>query len=222
MIAAERRVAVAFNRIGEAKAARLPKISLTTGVSAITSELFLLKDHDNPVWNVGAGLLAPIFSGGALKTQVEIRTAEQKQAIAEYAVIGLRAFGEVEAALANEFAARDREEILAQALSDNQQALTLVQTQFKIGSTDLRFVEQRQLSVTTTRSALIRMQAEQRIQRVNLHLALGGSFELRLRPPPPRAALTLRAAIRRRRSTAASATPRTRSSSAGAASAGRA
>ena len=36
------------------------------------------------MWNVGAGLLAPIFSGGALKTQVEIRTAEQKQAIAEY------------------------------------------------------------------------------------------------------------------------------------------
>ena len=61
-------------------------------------------------------------------------------------------------------------------------ALTIVQTQFKIGSTDSRFVEQRQLSVTTTRSALIRMQAEQRIQRINLHLALGGSFEF---PPAP-------------------------------------
>ena len=89
VIAAERRVAAAFNRIHEAKAARLPVISLTTGLSAISSELFLLKDHDNPVWNVGASLLAPLFRGGALKTQVEIRTAEQKQAIAEYAVIGL-------------------------------------------------------------------------------------------------------------------------------------
>lgn len=182
VIAAERRVAAAFNRVGEAKAARLPVISLTTGVSAISSELFELKEHDNPVWNVGANLLAPIFDGRARKTQVEIRTAEQKQAIAEYAVIGLRAFGEVESALANEFAARDREKILAQALADNQQALNLVQTQFRIGSTDLRFVEQRQLAVTTTRSALIRMQAEQRIQRVNLHLALGGSFSA---PPPP-------------------------------------
>jgi NodT family efflux transporter outer membrane factor (OMF) lipoprotein len=181
VIAAERRVAAAFNRVGEAKAARLPTISLTTGLSAISSELFLLKEHDNPVWSVGASLLAPIYKGGALKTQVEIRTAEQKQAIAEYAVVGLRAFGEVEAALANEFAARDREKILAQALADNEQALNLVQTQFRIGSTDLRFVEQRQLAVTTTRSALLRMQAEQRVQRVNLHLALGGSFEV---PPP--------------------------------------
>ena len=138
------------------------------------------------MWNVGANLLAPIFRGGALKTQVEIRTAEQKQAIAEYAVVGLRAFGEVESALAAEIAAREREQILTQTLADNQQALGVVQTQFKVGSTDLRFVEQRQLAVNATQSALIRVQAEQRVQRVNLHLALGGSFELppqRRRPP---------------------------------------
>ncbi len=173
-------MAVAFNRIGEAKAARLPVISLTTGISAITSDLFELKDHENPVWNVGAGLLAPIFRGGALKTQVEIRTAEQKQAVAEYAAVGLRAFGEVEGALAAEIAARDREQILTQTFADNQQALTVVQAKFKVGNTDLRFVEQRQLALTASRSALIRVQAEQRVQRVNLHLALGGSFE----PPP--------------------------------------
>ena len=167
----------------EAKAARLPAIALTTGVSAISSELFELKDHSNPVWSLGANLLAPIYRGGALKTQVEIRTAEQKQAIAEYAAVGLRAFGEVEGALAAEIAAREREQILTQALSDNQQALTVVQTQFKVGSTDLRFVEQRQLALTATRSALIRVQTEQRVQRVNLHLALGGSFELPPKPP---------------------------------------
>jgi len=183
VVAAERRVAVAFNRIAEAKAARLPAIALTTGVSAISSSLFLLKDHDNPVWNLGANLLAPIYRGGALKTQVEIRTAEQKQAIAEYATVGLRAFGEVEGALAAEIAAREREQILTQALSDNQQALSVVQTQFKVGSTDLRFVEQRQLALNATRSALIRVQTEQRVQRVNLHLALGGSFELRPQKP---------------------------------------
>jgi len=183
VVAAERRVAAAFNRIGEAKAARLPVISLTTGLSAISSELFLLKDHDNPVWNAGAGLLAPIFRGGALKTQVEIRTVEQKQAIAEYAAVGLRAFGEVEGALAAEIAAREREQILMATLSDSQQALGVVQTQFKVGSTDLRFVEQRQLALSSTRAALIHVQAEQRVQRVNLHLALGGSFEPRPQAP---------------------------------------
>ncbi len=70
-------------------------------------------------------------------------------------------------------------------VNNNQLALTMAQTQLKIGSNDLRFVEQRQLSLASTRSALIRLQAEQRIQRINLHLALGGSFEMPPAPPPP-------------------------------------
>lgn len=185
VVAAERRVAAAFNRVGEAKAARLPTISLTTGVSSISSELFVLQDHSNPVWNVGASLLAPVYRGGALKTQVEIRTVEQKQAVAAYASIGLRAFSEVENALASEIAARDRERILAETQSHNQRALEIVQTQFKVGSTDLRFVTERQLVLNTTSAALIRAQAEQRVQRVNLHLALGGSFEPKPAPPAP-------------------------------------
>ena len=57
-----------------------------------------------------------------------------------------------------------------------------MQNQFKVGTTDLRFVTQRQLALNSVEAALIRMQTEQRVQRVNLHLALGGSFEV---PPPP-------------------------------------
>jgi outer membrane protein, multidrug efflux system len=182
VVAAERRIAAAFNRVGEAKAARLPAIALTTGVSSISSDLFILKSRDNPVWNLGANLLAPIYRGGALKTQVEIRTVEQEQAVAAYASVGLRAFGEVENALASEFAARDRERILAETQSHNQRALEIVQTQFKVGSTDLRFVTERQLALNTTSAALIRVQAEQRVQRVNLHLALGGGFGPRTQP----------------------------------------
>ncbi len=178
VVAAERRVAAAFHRIQEAKAARLPRIALTGGVNSITSELFLLKERDNPIWSAGANLVMPLFRGGALKTQVEIRTAEQRQAVAEYAAVGVRAFGEVESALSAERAARDRERILTDTLTDSQRALDLAQTSFRIGRTDLRAVAQRQLALAGTRSALIRAQAEQRVQRVNLHLALGGRFEL--------------------------------------------
>ncbi len=185
VIAAERRVAAAFHRVGEAKAARLPAIALTAGVSAISSDLIVLKDHDNPVWNLGANLLAPIYRGGALTTQVQIRTSEQKQAVTAYAGIGLRAFGEVENALASELAAKQRETILAQVAADSARALGVVQTQFRVGSTDLRFVNQRQLALNSSQSALIHTQAEQRVQRVNLHLALGGSFAPKPAPQPP-------------------------------------
>ena len=182
VIAAERRVAAAFNRIGEAKAARLPKISLTVGVSSISSDLVVLKEQDNPIWNFGAGLVAPIYKGGGSRPRSR-SGPEQKQAIAAYASVGLRAFGEVENALASELAARDREKILARTLSDSRRALQIVQSQYKVGSTDLRFVTQRQLALNSTQSALIRAQSEQRVQRVNLHLALGGSFEARTPPP---------------------------------------
>jgi hypothetical protein len=176
VIAAERRVAAAFNRVGEAQTARLPRISLTAGVNSISSDLFVLQDRDNPVASAGANLLAPIYQGGALKAQVEIRTAEQRQAVADYARLALRAFSDVESALASEFAAREREEILTRAVLQWERAVGLARVAYEIGSIDLRPVQQQQLGAFAARSALLRVQSEQRVQRVNLHLALGGGF----------------------------------------------
>jgi NodT family efflux transporter outer membrane factor (OMF) lipoprotein len=177
VIAAERRVAVAFDRVEEAKAALLPRISLTAGGSSVSSELFVLKDHSNPVWSLGANLIAPLYQGGALRAQVEIRTAEQKLAVADYARVAQRAFSDVEGALSAEAALRDREAILTDNINDNQRALDLAQVQYKVGKIDLRVVQQRQLALYGARTSRLQVQSEQLAQRVNLHLALGGSFE---------------------------------------------
>ena len=176
VIAAERQVAAAFNRVGEARAAQLPRISLTAGVSSISSDVIVLQNRDNPAWGVGGNLLAPLYQGGALRAQVEIRTAEQKQAVAAYASAGQRAFGEVEGALSAENALREREAILGANVRDNERALELTTVQFRVGSADQRAVEQRQLSLFSARTTLLRVQSERLAQRVNLHLALGGSF----------------------------------------------
>jgi outer membrane protein TolC len=125
---------------------------------------------------MGANGGAPIYQGGALRAQVDIRTTEQKQAVAAYASAGQRAFGEVENALSAEFALNDREAILQANVRDNERALELTQTQFRVGSADLRAVEQRQLALYSARTSLLRVQSERLAQRVNLHLALGGSF----------------------------------------------
>lgn len=184
VVAADRRVAAAFYGIQEAKAARLPTISLTASVNDLSSDLFVLKNRDNPVWSVGASLLQPVFYGGALQTQVRIRTAEQRQAIAEYGRIGARAFGEVESALSADVAARQRETVLARAAAENQQALELAQVRYRVGSGDLRGVQQQQIAVYGSRSALVRVQTEQLVQRVNLYLALGGGFDAAPGPAP--------------------------------------
>ena len=185
MVAADRRVAAAFNRVGEAKAARLPRIILNANVASISSEILQLQeDFDNPTAGAGAKLIAPIYQGGALKTQVEIRTLEQKEAVAQYANLALRALGDVENALAagNTLAERDR--LLQGAVTDNQRALDLAQTAYRVGKNDLRAVQQQQLNLDSARLALLRVQSEQLSQRVNLHLVLGGSFAL----PPDQSA----------------------------------
>jgi NodT family efflux transporter outer membrane factor (OMF) lipoprotein len=182
VVAAERRVAGAFYRTEEAKAARLPRISLTASLTSISSELFVLQNHNNPVVSLGAQLLQPIFLGGQLQAQVDVRSAEQKQAIAEYARVSSRAFAEVEDALSNGFALADREIILAVAVRENARVLDLAGVRYRVGSGDLRGVQQQQLALYAAQVALLRVQAERLVQRVNLHLALGGSFDTR--PPP--------------------------------------
>lgn len=176
VLAAEQRVAAAFNLAHEAKAARLPRFSLTASVSDLSSEFFVLKNRSNPVWSVGGTVFAPLFSGGTLRAQADIRTAEQKEAMAHYVTTALKAFGDVENALSSEFALADREQILTAAVADAEHALELAEARYRIGSGDLRQVEQQQLAYESARMNLLRVQSERRVQRVNLHLALGGGF----------------------------------------------
>jgi len=180
VIAAERRVAAAFNNVAEAKAARLPKIALTAGVSSISSDVFVLKEQNYPVFSLGGNLTAPLFNGWALEANVDIRTAEQKVAIADYGRIATRAFSEVESALSATFAADEREVILSRAVASNARAVELAQTRLRVGSGDLLAVLQQNVALFVARTSLARVQTDRLVQRVNLNLALGGSFE----PPP--------------------------------------
>jgi NodT family efflux transporter outer membrane factor (OMF) lipoprotein len=176
VVAAERRVAAAFNSTEEARVAHLPRISLTATFGAVSSDLIVLKNHSNPTMGLGGSLLWPLFTGGALQAQVDIRTAEQQQAVAEYAAIGLRAFNEVEGALASETALRERQAIQEQVASDSRRSMELATVQYKVGSSDLRSVLQEQLRLYNTLLTLVQLQSERLTQRVNLHLALGGGF----------------------------------------------
>lgn len=178
LVAAERRVAAAFNRVGEAKAARLPRITLNASVAAIDSEILQLQDDfSNPTGGVGARLIAPIYEGGALDAQVAIRTIEQEEAVAQYARAALRALGDVENGLAASKTLATRKTMLERSLVDSERAWVLAQESYRVGRTDLRPAHLQQINVQTARLALLRVRSEELSQRVQLHLALGGSFE---------------------------------------------
>jgi NodT family efflux transporter outer membrane factor (OMF) lipoprotein len=182
VVAAERRVAAAFDRTVEAKAARLPRITLVANFTSLSSELFVLQNRDNPLFSFGAGLLQPVFLGGLLQAQVEARTAEQQAAIADYGKVSARVFGEVEGALAAGANAEARTEILVRAVRENERALELANIRYKVGTVDLRAVQQQQIALYAARVALLRVRSERLVQRVNLHLALGGNFDAAVTP----------------------------------------
>jgi hypothetical protein len=103
---------------------------------------------------------------------------------ADYARMALRAISDVENTLAAGATLAERNQILQRTVADNQRALELTQTRFRVGQSDLRTVRQQELEVYAARLALLRVQSEQLAQRVNLHLALGGDFT---GPPEPAA-----------------------------------
>lgn len=176
VVAAERRVASAFYLVEEAKAARLPTLSLNGSGSTLSSDLILLKERDDWVWGYGGRVVAPLYLGGSLQAQIRLRTAEQEEAVADYGRAGAAAFADVEKALASSSALQKREPLLATAVSESQLALKAAETRYRVGSADLRSVQQQQLQLAAARTSLLRVQSEQLVQRVNLYLALGGSF----------------------------------------------
>ena len=145
VVAAERRIAAAFYRVEETRAARLPTLSLTGSVSSLSSDLVVLKERDDPVWGFGGRATVPLYLGGSLQAQVKVRTAEQKEAVADYGRAGANAFADVERALSSGFALDARQPLLQQAVAENRRAVELAETRYRVGSDDLRAVEQQQL-----------------------------------------------------------------------------
>ena len=177
LIAAERRVAAAFNRVGEAETAMLPSIRLNASISALSSEVLQLQeDYSNPSGGAGGTLYAPLYHGGAMRAQVEVRTAEQKEAVARYGSLVLRALNDVENALAASQILSQRVAILGQVLADQEKALEFDQQAYRVGREDMRAVQQQQQQVQAARVNYLRARGEELAQRANLHLALGGSF----------------------------------------------
>ncbi len=179
LIARDRQVAAAFNRTQSARAARLPRLALTGEVGGASGSLGSILNPSNVVWNLGANLLAPIFDGGRRQAEVEISTAQQKQALAAYASTALTAFQEVETALANEQVLKVREERLRVVVEELAEAVRITNLRYQAGEIDLLSLNQVKKQYFASRNDLLQVQVERLKQRVNLHLALGGSFEVK-------------------------------------------
>ena len=176
IVAAERRVAAAFNATNQARAARLPTIGLTGDVGGASNSLSNLLSSENTSWRVGTNLLAPIFDGGRLREGVRIATAEQEAALAAYGQAAITAFSELETNLDQGVVVQQRIVDLEEAAAEADNAFRIARLRYDEGEEDLLNVLTIQQRVISARSSLSIAERLLLEQRVNLSLALGGSW----------------------------------------------
>ena len=177
LIASERRFAAAFHRVNEARTARLPRFVLSATSGLGTAQLDSVGTLDAVVWSFAAGVTQPIFFGGELQAAQDLRTAEQKAAAASYVGAALRAFENVEDALAGDYYLRKREGALAEAVSSSGESMKLGGKQLEQGQIDMFTVLRLSGENLAAKVQLTQIRASRLRERVNLYLALGGDFE---------------------------------------------
>ena len=133
VLAAEQRLIAANANIGAARAAFLPRITLTGSVGTASRTLAGLFDAGSGAWSFQPALSMPLFDAGRTSANVDVAEARKVIAVAEYEKTIQQAFREV-ADLLN---AREKlaEQLAAQqANADAQsQRLRLVEARYEAG-----------------------------------------------------------------------------------------
>ena len=154
-----------------------PKFSLT-GVGGLrsisTSDWFAGQSR---FWNIGPTISWPIFDAGKIRANIEVRNAQQEQALTQYEKSVLSAFQEVETALVNYANQQETYRSLTDAVPANRRAVTMANELYIRGLNDFLNVLDTQRTLYITETALTQSQATMAANLVALYKALGGGWE---------------------------------------------
>lgn len=174
---AETDLIAANAKIGVAKAALFPSITLTGSYGRESRELSDLFSPAAMVWSVGAGLTQPIFEGGRLRAQVEVITAQQKQSLESYRKTVQTAFREVNDALVAVRFNGEAEDAYSTALNAARRALQLAQTRYDSGYSPYLEVLSAQRTANDATVAWVQNRQARLSSSVDLFKALGGGWQ---------------------------------------------
>ena len=176
LVALEARLDAAHQGALVARAERYPRLSLTASGGTSGNELENLVDGDLRVWSLGANVLAPLFAGGALEAAEDIALAQRDAAVFAFARGVLDALAEVEAALIGEARTAERLGDLEAQLATLTETEGLTGRRLARGSASTDALHQARGRTLAARSALVAARGQLLLQRIDLHLALGGDF----------------------------------------------
>lgn len=173
---AEAGLQAANARIGVARAAMMPSISLTGTLGGQSGALADLLAGGARIWSIGFGLSLPIFDAGRLQARLEQAEARERQALAAYQRAAETAYREVADALVdNERGAQAERELQLRVLAARNTS-RLARTRYEAGYSGYLEVLDALRSQNDAELALIRARQARLTYSVNLVKALGGGW----------------------------------------------
>jgi NodT family efflux transporter outer membrane factor (OMF) lipoprotein len=201
---AEREVAAATARIGAATADLFPTVSVTTGFGAQGGPRLSNGATDatppirGPIWSIGPSGYWPVLDFGRLDALIIAQELKTHELLVNYKKTILVAVGEVNNAIANFRAARQRLKDLQTALAESRRAVDLALERYDRGLTDVLNVLDAQRQQFEMEQQSVVAQEAVAIQFVLFYKALGGGWErYDALPPIPEPQPAIAAAIRR-------------------------
>jgi len=176
IVQAEQTLVAANARIGAAKAAYFPTISLTGAFGQASRSLSDLWGGPARVWSYGADVSLPIFTAGAIAGQVASAEAAQRGALAQYRKTVQAAFGETADALSgigNSRESLDAQQIQVTALINYAR---LARKRFEGGYTSYLEVIDAERSLFNAEVQLAQAQGDVLLSAAALYKALGGGW----------------------------------------------
>ena len=173
---AEQNLIAANAKIGVAKAALFPTISLTAGLGGESKDLGDVLKSAARIWNGGLSLYLPVFDSGRLSSKVDQASAEKKQLLASYERAVQNAFTEVNDALVNVRQNTEREAALNASQSSASKALEIANNRYKSGYTGYLEVLDAQRVFNDASLAYVQSRQARLTSTVELFKALGGGW----------------------------------------------
>lgn len=176
--AAEHALAAATARVAAADAARRPSFALSGSIGLDATRLPALADPGALVTSLMGRLAAPVFDAGRLRQQVEIQSAAQDQALANYDATLMSALRDVEDALSEIVQGIERNQALHSALYAARQSAQLARHRQSAGLSDFSSVLEAERALRATEDAYVSSQADQVSAAVQLYKAMGGGWAI--------------------------------------------
>ncbi len=174
--AAESALAAANARIGVAKAAFFPAISLTGSFGYASGDIDQLFKTDSRLWSVGPSLYLPIFQGGRNRANLARSRAAYEENVALFRQRVLVAFREVQDALTATQLLADQAVAQDRAVTAARRAGSLAQTRYDAGFVNYFEVIDAQRTVLAAERAATQLEAQRLANSVGLIKALGGGW----------------------------------------------